>query len=120
MKIVPIKIDTKKLYEHRHLYNDDVEYNSLIISNLLNKKINLLDMQSFNTLDNEYKKQIYEDAHRRREFFTEIFTKRGLCHIFYNDKSRITFRDTKVTQWETMEYIPDYLVRLVDIMTIVH
>lgn len=73
MKIVPIKIDTKKLYEHRHLYTDDVEYNSLIISNLLNKNINLLDMQSFNALDNEYKKQIYEDTHRGG-FFTEIFT----------------------------------------------
>ena len=101
------------------MYTDDVEYNSLIISNLLNKKINLLDMLSFNTLDNEYKKQIYEDTHRGG-FFTEIFTKRGLCHIYYNDKSRITFRDTIVTTWETMEYIPDYLVRLVDILTIVH
>lgn len=111
MKIVPIKIDTKTLYVNRHLYTDDTQYNSLIISNLVNKNVNLLDVQSFYTLDNEYKIQIYKDTHR--VFFTEIFTKRGICHIFYDG-------DTIVKKWETMEYIPEYLMRMADILTIVY
>ena len=120
MKIVPIKIDTKTLYENRHLYTDDTQYNSLIFSNLLNKNINLLDMQSFDTLDKEYKKQIYEN-NPPGVFYTEIFTKGGFCSIYYNNKLRITFRDTIIKKWETMAYIiPDYnILRLVDILTIV-
>ena len=120
MKIVPIKIDTKTLYENRHLYTDDTQYNSLIFSNLLNKNINLLDMQSFDTLDKEYRKQIYEN-NPPGVFHTEIFTKGGFCSIYYNNKLRITFRDTIIKKWETMVYIiPDYnILRLVDILAIV-
>lgn len=47
MKIVPIEVDSEKIYEHRHLFTDDVQYNSLIISNMFNKQINLFDYDSF-------------------------------------------------------------------------
>ena len=33
-----VSIPLLLLYEHRHLYTDDSQYNSLIISNLINKK----------------------------------------------------------------------------------
>ena len=45
MKIVPIKIDTKTLYENRHLLSDDIHYNSLVISNLINKNVELFDIK---------------------------------------------------------------------------
>ena len=41
----------KHYNEHRHLFTDDVHYNSLIISNLINKKIELLDFGKYNALD---------------------------------------------------------------------
>lgn len=47
MKIVPIEVDSEKIYEHRHLYTDDVKYNSLIISNLFNKQINLFEYDNY-------------------------------------------------------------------------
>ena len=47
MNILPIKVDSEKIYEHRHLYTDDVKYNSLIISNLFSKQINLFDYDSY-------------------------------------------------------------------------
>ena len=59
-KIVPFKIDVKLLYENRHLFTDDVHYNSLVISNLINQSINLIDMQSYDDLDLEHKKNIWK------------------------------------------------------------
>ena len=47
MKIVPIEVDSERIYEHRHLFTDDVQYNSLIISNLFNKQIKLFDYDSY-------------------------------------------------------------------------
>lgn len=47
MKIVPFKIDTKTLYDNRHLLTDDIHYNSLVISNLINKNIELFDIKKF-------------------------------------------------------------------------
>lgn len=44
MEVVGIDVDVKVLVENRHLYTDDVKYNSLIVSNLFNKQINLLDL----------------------------------------------------------------------------
>ena len=58
MNIVSIKVDVKLLYENRHLYTDDSHYNSLVVSNLINKKIDLLDFVKYNALDN-IKKQYF-------------------------------------------------------------
>ena len=47
MEVVAINVDIKVLIDNRHLYTDDVKYNSLIVSNLCNKKINLLDFDTY-------------------------------------------------------------------------
>lgn len=47
------------LYENRHLYTDDVKYNSLIVSNLFNKQIKLLDFDTYALLDDYYKLNLY-------------------------------------------------------------
>ena len=42
--IQSIKLNAKLLYDNRHLYTDNCQYNSLILSNIFNKPIKLLDM----------------------------------------------------------------------------
>lgn len=45
--IQPIKLNAKLLYDNRHLYTDNCQYNSLMLSNIFNKPINLLDMKLY-------------------------------------------------------------------------
>ena len=59
MNIVPIEIKIKILYENRHLLTDDVQYNSLIVSNIINQDIMLLDNKLYDKLDDIIKKKIY-------------------------------------------------------------
>lgn len=61
MKIVPIEIEFKLLYENRHLLTDDVQFNSLIVSNIFNTNINLLDIVSFIHLDDNIKMEIFKN-----------------------------------------------------------
>ena len=77
MKIVPIKIDTKKLYEHRHLFTDDVQYNSLIISNLFNKQINLFDYDSYK----KHKNIVIINSNNRYKY---ILYKNGVYELYSN------------------------------------
>ena len=48
MKIVPIGIKFELLYENRHLYTDESQYNSLIISNAINTNVNLINVDYYN------------------------------------------------------------------------
>ena len=59
MNIVPIKIDLKLLYENRHLFTDDIHYNSLLLSNVMNTTIQLVDTDKYDSLDNEQKNIIF-------------------------------------------------------------
>ena len=77
MNIVPIKISGKLLYENRHLYTDDSHYNSLIISNLINKKIELLDVETYKHLGEDYKMKIYN----LNIFYNFILNNTGLFSI---------------------------------------
>ena len=56
MKIVPIELNFQTLYDNCHLYTDDNNYNSLVISNLINKKIELLDVETYKQIDEDYKR----------------------------------------------------------------
>lgn len=80
MNIIPIKIEFKLLYDNCHLYTDDSHYNSLVVSNLINKKIDLLDFVKYNALDN-IKKQYFFDENPR---FNYMLSK----DIFYIDKKQ--------------------------------
>ena len=60
MNITPVRIKFKTLYENRHLFTEDTQYNSLIISNLINQSIILIDIQAYDYLDIEHKRLIYE------------------------------------------------------------
>ena len=78
MKIVPVKIKFNTLYENRHLFTDDVTYNSLIISNAINLKVNLLNVEYYNTLDDDSKYHIYEYNNKQCNY---IFNKNGFYVI---------------------------------------
>ena len=80
MKIVPIKISVKLLYEHRHLFTDDVKYNSLIISNAINTNVNLINVECYNKLDHYVKNVIYAD---NKNDYVFILDKKGLYELMY-------------------------------------
>ena len=74
MKIVPLLMKIETLYENRHLYTDDVKYNSLIVSNIFNLNIDLISNEDYDNLEHEHKKQIY-DANNS---FNYILSKHGI------------------------------------------
>lgn len=74
MKVQPVEIEFKTLYENRHLYTDDVQYNSLIISNLINKNVILMDVHNYHTLDDNIKQYVFDENPR----FNYILSKDGL------------------------------------------
>ena len=77
MKIVPIEVDSEKIYEHRHLLTDDVQYNSLIISNLFNKQINLFDYDSYK----KHKNIVIINSNNRYKY---ILYKNGVYELYSN------------------------------------
>ena len=46
MKIVAKKISCFLIYEHRQLFSNEVEYNSLYLSNLMGYNVDLLDIET--------------------------------------------------------------------------
>ena len=42
-----VSIPLLLLYEHRHLYTDDCQYNSLLLSSLIKKDIELIDIKFY-------------------------------------------------------------------------
>ena len=61
MNIIPIEIninDLNNLYEHRHLFTDDVQFNSLVVSNIIGINIVLLDKLSYNNFNLELKNKM--------------------------------------------------------------
>lgn len=58
MNIELIEIKIKLLYENRHLLTDDVEYNSLLLSNIINWSIKLFDKKTYFNLNLDEQLQI--------------------------------------------------------------
>lgn len=106
MKIVPILIKAKLLYENRHLLTDDVKYNSLIVSNIINQDIMLLDNKLYDKLDDSIKKKIC---------FKYIIHKDGLCY-FYNIFTSTCNKEFNTWEQEMRWEVPE---RTFSILTIV-
>ena len=115
MKIVPIKVDVKILYENRHLFTDDPQYNSVVVSKLINQDILLLDRYTYSILDNDHKKKLYDDSNNKY-----ILVKDGLCYqcVNTNVTSYYLFLYTwELYHWEfNRKYSPS---RKINILTIV-
>lgn len=77
MNIIPIEITfntLNNLYEHRHLFTDDVQYNSLVVSNIIGINIVLLDILSYNNFNLKLKSKMTNSNNC-------ILTMDGLHHI---------------------------------------
>lgn len=77
MNILPIEINfntLNNLYENRHLFTDDVQYNSLVVSNIIGINIVLLDILSYNNFNLELKSKMTNNNNC-------ILTMDGLNHI---------------------------------------
>ena len=81
MKIVPIEIKFKLLYEHRHLFTDDSQYDSLIVSNILNTKLKLLDIVSFDHLDDTSKMELFKNYNTYINYY-KIVSHYGIYDIW--------------------------------------
>ena len=64
------------LYEHRHLFTDDSQYNSLVLSHSLNEKIELLDIKKYESFNDDMKKELYTKI-----YFAD---NNGLNHWYYS------------------------------------
>ena len=95
MEVVAINVDIKLLVDNRHLYTDDVKYNSLIVSNLFNKKINLLDFDTYALLDDDYKLKLFRS---NVNFYNYILMKDGLYKIRIMDDFQ--YQSTDLRCWE--------------------
>ena len=121
MNIVPIKIKLNTLYENRHLFTDDSHYNSLIISNAINTKVNLINVEYYNTLDDDYKMKIYN----LNIFYNFILNDTGLFSIclFKTDSFGEIERlgnDIKFYRWQDLyKKYKNLLVVVFDVLTIV-
>lgn len=114
-KIVPFKIDVKLLCDNRHLFTDDVHYNSLIISNLINQSINLIDVNVYDNLDIKHKIKLYESNTVSLNY---ILVKDGLYILVedtYNLDSMIPLKDCFIA-WEDCDIDAQYIY----ILTIVN
>lgn len=113
MKIVPIKVDLKLLYENRHFFTDDFHYNSSVVSKLINQYIILLDRYTYSILDNDYKKKLYIDSNNKY-----ILDKDGLCYQCVN--TNVTSYYLFLYRWDLYwEFNEKYSSRKINILTIV-
>ena len=58
MKIVAKEFPCFLIYEHRQLFSNEVEYNSLYLSNLMGYNVDLLDIEDYKKLDIKTRHQI--------------------------------------------------------------
>ncbi len=91
------KILVNTLVENRHFLTDDVHYNSLVTSILINEPIKLVSLEHFINLDTSVKKKIINDL-----FFIDFIHPDGLTS-FFNSKHQGGARCSKVKR--TWEYI---------------
>lgn len=92
MKIVPIKIDTKTLYENRHLLTDDIHYNSLVISNLINKKVELFDIKKVVEINEHQQNELMKTLDYNMDLYVlekQVLLAINIMIIFNNIETKI-------------------------------
>lgn len=101
MKIVPIKIKLEVLLNNCHLFSNDVSYNSLIISNAINKNIKLIDIYNYNQLSCDYKNNMFNTFNTFKFYPIFILAKNGVYEIRPYDDLTIKFDEYSIefTKW---------------------
>ena len=96
-------IHIKKLYEHRHLFTDDYQYNSLVLSHSLNEKIELLDIKKYESFNDDMKKELYTKI-----YFAD---NNGLNHWYYSFNMRKFCKH--ILDWEIQYRIQMWITILI-------
>ena len=90
MKIVPIKV--KLLYENRHLLSDGRQYNSLVISNLINKNIELFDIKKVVEINEHQQNELMKTLNYNMELYVlekQVFLAINIMIIFDSIETKI-------------------------------
>lgn len=71
----------KILYNNRHLFTDDVQYNSLVLYNLTNQNLHLVSVKTFEYMSFSEKTELFQS----QSFISISFIqKKGLIKFIYN------------------------------------
>ena len=96
------KLEYKPIYDNRHLITDDFQYNSLVLSNLIDESIRLVSLEYFINLDNSVKKKII------KYMFIDFLQRYGLTSVF-NSKHQGGPRLSRVKKiWEYISTLYNY------------
>lgn len=60
MNLKIVYVDMKLLYNNRHLFTDDVKYNSLVLSNLTNQTLHLVPVKNFECMSFSEKNELFQ------------------------------------------------------------
>lgn len=60
MNLKIVYVDMKILYNNRHLFIDDVQYNSLVLSNLTNQNLQLVPVKNFEYMSFSEKTELFQ------------------------------------------------------------
>lgn len=92
MYIVSIQIPNKTLYEHRHLLTDDRLYNSLVISNLINKNVELFDNKKVVEINEHQQNELMKTLNYNMELYVlekQVLLAINLMIIFDSIETKI-------------------------------
>ena len=78
-----VSIPLLLLYEHRHLFTDDSQYNSLLLSSLIQKDIELIHIKLYSVLELSDKIELHEKYEISSIYF---FNGKGIikCNYIHN------------------------------------
>ena len=93
------KIEYKTIYDNRHLFTDNCQYNSLVLSNLIDESIRLVSLEYFINLDTSVKKKII------KHIFIDFIHPDGLTSVF-NSKHQGGPRLSRVKKtWDYINFV---------------
>ena len=97
-----IDILSNTIYEHRHLFTDDFKYNSLVLSNLIGKPINLYS-GDYHTLPYSSREKLFKMNQGKKYY---MFIERWLYQVvcIKSNTSRVLY-DAVFTHWDDLEAV---------------
>lgn len=89
MKIVAKEFPCFLIYENRQLFCNEVEYNSLCLSNLMGYNVDLLDIEDYKKLDVETRHQIL--SHVMNTEHIHFISASGMIVLLYTDDFSVNY-----------------------------
>ena len=117
MIITKTQIDVNTLYEHRYLLSDDRIYNSLIVSTMFNKNVELYDIEMFIKRTDDHKTQFFTLYDTLTDMYI-LDTYVLLSVEVYNEQNNIECRTKDVIWLDTINELNDTLNNEINILTV--